>query len=177
MTAIVRWAGQAVIYAGMALWLGHFANRPIYTHLAPDLAMIKLSVIHSAQRKGECRRRTREELQALAPNMRTPFDCPQERLPTRIEVLLDGKTIYRNTLQPVGLFHGSQTRAYERLPVEAGPHDLLVRMVDSNRSEGYDYEKQAEIDLSPGENFVIDFRAETGGFRFEDRPAANSWNG
>lgn len=172
MTAIAKWAGQAVIYAGMALWLGHFANRPVYTHLAPDLAMIKLSVIHSAQRKGECRRRTREELEALAPNMRTPFDCPRERLPIHIEVMLDGKTIYRRTLQPAGLFHGSQTRAYERLPVQAGRHDLVVRMIDSDRTEGYDYEKQAEITLSPGENFVIDFRAEMGGFQFEDRPAA-----
>lgn len=170
MIAIARWGGQAVIYAGMALWLGYFANRPVYTHLSPDLAMIKLSVIHSAQRKGECRRRTREELQALAPNMRTPLDCPRERLPIHIEVLLDGETIYRRTLQPAGLFHGSQTRAYERLPVEAGRHELVVRMIDSDRAEGYDYQKQDEITLSPGENFVIDFRAETGGFRFEDRP-------
>lgn len=166
MIAIVRWAAQAVIYAGMALWLGYFANQPVYTHLAPDLALIKLSVIHSAQRKGECRRRTREELEALAPNMRTPFDCPRERLPIHIEVLLDGSKIYDRTLQPAGLFHGSQTRAYERLPAAAGEHHLLVRMVDSDRTEGYDYEKERTVTLRPGENFVIDFRAEMGGFLF-----------
>lgn len=174
MMVIVKWLGQVVVYAGMALWLGYFADRPVYTHLDPDLAMIKLSVTHSAQRKGECRRRTREELEALAPNMRTPFDCPRERLPIHIEVLLDGKSIYDRVLQPAGLFRGSQTRAYERLPVAAGTYDLVVRMVDSDRTEGYDYEKQDAVTLSSGENFVIDFRAETGGFLFEDRQAAAS---
>lgn len=177
MMATMKWIGQAVVYGGMALWLGYFANQPVYTHLAPDLALIKLSVIHSAQRKGECRRRTREELEALAPNMRTPFDCPRERLPIHIEVLLDGETIYDRTLQPAGLFRGSQTRAYERLPAAAGPHSLVVRMVDSNRTEGYDYERQGNITLTPGENFVIDFRAEMGGFQFEDHTPAGQPNG
>jgi len=43
MAMIIRWIGQAIIYAGMALWLGHFANRPVYTHLPPDQALIKLA--------------------------------------------------------------------------------------------------------------------------------------
>lgn len=169
MTMMFKGIGQAIVYAGMALWLGYFANQPVYTHLAPDLALIKVSVIHSAQRKGECHRRTREELEALAPNMRAPFDCPRERLPIDIEVLLDGELIYDRTVQPAGLFHGSQTRIYERLPAAAGNHRLEVRMVDSARTDGYDYQKSADIVLVPGENFVVDFRAETGGFRFEGR--------
>ncbi len=165
----LRYATQALIYAGMALWLGYFANLPVYTHLPPDQALIKLSVIHSANRKAECRRRSQEELQALAPNMRTPFDCPRERLPIEIEVLLDGDPVYARTVQPAGLFRGSQSRIYERIPAAAGSHRLEVRMVDSNRTDGYDYQRSADIVLAPGENFVIDFRAETGGFRFEGR--------
>jgi hypothetical protein len=55
MAEMLRWIGQAAVYAGMALWLGYFANRPVYTHLPPDQALIKLSVVHGAQRRGECR--------------------------------------------------------------------------------------------------------------------------
>jgi hypothetical protein len=166
MTELFRWGGQAVIYAGMALWLGYFANMPVYTHLDPALAVIKLSVVHSAQRKNECRKRTEEELEAMNPNMRKPYDCPRERLPIRLELLLDGTVVYGETLQPAGLSRGSQTRAYKRLATTAGQHELVVRMVDSARTEGYDYSRAAQVKLVPGENFVIDFRAETGGFRF-----------
>ena len=100
MTRLFKWAGQAVIYGGIALWLGYFANMPVYTHLDPELALIKLSVIHSAQRKGECRKRTQEELEALNPNMRKPYDCPRERLPIHLELLLNGELIYDEILQP-----------------------------------------------------------------------------
>lgn len=166
MIGLLKWGGQALIYAGMALWLGYFANMPVYTHLDPELALIKLSVIHSAQRKGECRRRTKEELEALNPNMRKPFDCPRERLPIHIELLLDGEVIYDEILQAAGLSKGSQARAYKRLPAPPGEHELLVRMVDSDRTEGYDYIKAARINLSSGVIFVVDFRAESGGFMF-----------
>jgi len=164
MIGLLRWGGQAVIYAGMALWLGYFANMPVYTHLDPELALIKLSVIHSAQRKGECRKRTQEELDAMNPNMRKPYDCPRERLPIHIELLLDGELVYDEVLQAAGLSKGSQTRAYQRIPAASGEHDLVVRMVDSARTEGYDYMKAAKIRLSAGVIFVVDFRAEFGGF-------------
>lgn len=164
MIGLLRWGGQAVIYVGMALWLGYFANMPVYTHLDPELALIKLSVIHSAKRKSECRKRTQEELDAMNPNMRKPYDCPRERLPIHIELLLDGELIYDEVLQAAGLSKGSQTRAYQRIPAASGEHDLVVRMVDSARTEGYDYMKAAKIRLSAGVIFVVDFRAEFGGF-------------
>lgn len=164
MMRLLKWGGQAIVYTGMALWLGYFANSPAYTHLDPKLALIKLSVIHSAQRRGECRKRTQQELEALNPNMRKPYDCPRERLPIHIELLLDGELVYDEILQPAGLSKGSQTRAYQRLPATPGEHRLIVRMVDSARTEGYDYLSAAKIRLAAGEIFVVDFRAETGGF-------------
>ncbi len=167
MAGVLRWLGQLIIYAGMALWLGYFANRPVYTHLPPDQALIKLSVVHGAQRKGECRRRTQEELEAMNPNMRTPLDCPRERLPIRIQILLDDAVLYDESATASGLARGGTTRAYQRFAVDVGRHQLVARMVDSARSEGYDFTRAATIELSPGENFVIDFRAEAGGFLFE----------
>jgi len=167
MMEVFRWVGQAVIYAGMALWLGYFANRPVYTHLPPEKALIKMSIVHGAQRKGKCRKRTKEELEAMNPNMRTPFDCPRERLPIHIQIMLDGKILYDQSVTAAGLVHGGSTRAYERFPVASGRHKLVARMVDSARTDGYDFERAATIDLAPRENFVIDFRTEAGGFLFE----------
>lgn len=172
MTGIVKWVGQLIVYAGMALWLGHFANRPVYTHVPPNKALIKLSVVHGAQRKGKCRKRTQEELQSMNPNMRTPLDCPRERLPIRIEIVLDGELLYDEAASAAGLAHGGTTRVYERFAVPSGPHKLIARMVDSARTEGYDFERAATIELAPRENFVIDFRAEAGGFLFDGKSVA-----
>jgi len=169
MAGIIRWVGQAIVYAGMALWLGHFANRPVYTHLPPEQALIKLSVVHGAQRKGKCRKRTKEELEAMNPNMRTPLDCPRERLPITIQLLLDGDVLFDQSVTAAGLVHGGTTRVYRRFAVASGGHQLVARMVDSARTEGYDFERAATIELSPGENFVIDFRAEAGGFLFDGK--------
>ena len=164
MIGLLKWGGQAVVYVGMALWLGYFANMPVYTHHDPGLALIKLSVLHSAQRKSECRKRTKEELEAMNPNMRKPYDCPRERLPIHLELLLDGNKVYDEILQPAGLWKGSQTRAYKRLEASPGEHELLVRMVDSDRREGYDYQAAARVRLDAGRIFVVDFRADSGGF-------------
>jgi hypothetical protein len=170
----MRWIGQAIVYAGMAVWLGYFANMPVYVHLPPDKALIKLSVIHGGEHKGGCRERTAGELAELPPNMRNPLDCPRERLPVHIEILLDGTTIYSETLAPAGLARGGQSRAYERFTTDPGEHLLVARLIDSARAEGYDFERSARIALEPGENFVIDFRPELGGFLFRGRSVANT---
>lgn len=174
MVRIMQWAGQAVIYAGMALWLGYFANSPVYVHLPPDQALIKLSIIHGGDRKDGCRKRTADELAELAPNMRAPLICSRERLPVRIEILLDGEILYRDALTPAGLSRGGQSRAYQRFPVDSGEHELIARLVDSAREQGYDYERAERVVLEPGENFVIDFQPETGGFLFMGRTATAS---
>ena len=43
---------------------------------------------------------------------------------------------------------------------------MRVRLRDSRREEGYDHEMAEDIELLPGQHLVIDFRADTGGFRF-----------
>lgn len=169
MTRVMQWVGQAIVYTGMAVWLGYFANLPVYVHLPPDKALIKLSVIHGGDRKGGCRERTAEELAELPPNMRNPLDCPRERLPVRIEILLDGDLVYSETLTPTGLARGGQSRAYQRFTMDPGEHFLVARLIDSARTQGYDFERSARIVLEPGENFVIDFRPELGGFLFRGR--------
>ena len=54
MIGLLKWGGQAVVYVGMALWLGYFANMPVYTHHDPGLALIKLSVLAPVMRETPC---------------------------------------------------------------------------------------------------------------------------
>ena len=166
MTRPFQLLGQAIAYALFAGVIGYFATSPAYTHLDPGHALIKLSFSHAGQHKGECRQRTPEEIANLPPNMRRPMDCPRERVPLQVELMLDGELLYRGELPPSGLAGDGAAMAYRKFPVAAGKHHLMARLRDSDRSTGYDYEKAEDITLHPRQNFVIDFRPALGGFLF-----------
>lgn len=166
MAKLLRYAGQTLAYALFVGVIGYFATRPAYTHLDPDMAVIKLSFSHAGAHREECRRLSQEELNALPPNMRRPTDCPRARVALLVELELDGAQIYRKTLPPSGLAGDGASTAYKKFPVTAGRHRLVARLRDSRRSEGYDYQKTADITLKPQQNLVIDFRPELGGFLF-----------
>jgi hypothetical protein len=164
MVKPLRLFGQVVVYGAIALLFGIFSDSPSYTHLPPDQAQLKLSFAHSAAPREACRKLTREELKDVAANMRRTEVCPRERLPVLVELLVDGVTLYRESLPPTGLFGDGPSLVYERFVIAPGRHRLVVRLRDSARTEGFDYRRTAEIDLGPRQSLAIDFRAETGGF-------------
>ena len=165
MAKPLGYLGQGMIYLLLALGIGYFSDRPAYTHFPPDMALIKLSFAHGAQ-KEECRRRTPEELAKLPPNMRRPMACSRERLPVTVELLLDGAPLYQAVLPPTGLAGDGPSRAYQRFPVPPGRHELTTRRGVSDRTVGFDSERTAVVELAPAESRAIDFRAEMCGFVF-----------
>ncbi|MBT5414797.1 MAG: hypothetical protein HOH66_07665 [Rhodospirillaceae bacterium] len=167
MTRIARYLGQIAVYALFAAVIGYFSNSPAYTHLPADRALIKLSFSHGGAPISECRRLSAEEIAALPPNMRRPLDCPRERVPVVVELTIDGDVLYSASLPPAGLSGDGQSRVYTQFVVPPGPHRVRVRLRDTARTEGFDYEAVRELELRPLQNFVIDFRAERGGFIFE----------
>jgi hypothetical protein len=159
--------GQFAVYALFALLIGFFSTNPAYTYVDPGMAVIKLSFNHAGARKGECRQLSAEELAALAPNMRLPMDCPRERVPLHIELQLDGALLYQSFVPPSGLARDGPATVYERFVVKPGQHEITAYLRDSRRSEGFDYEARAQVELLPQQNFTVDFRADTGGFIFK----------
>jgi hypothetical protein len=158
--------GQLVVYVLVALALGYFSDRPAYRHYPADRAQLTLSFTHVGQHVGACRKLTREEIAETAANMRRAVVCPRERLPLLVELALSGEVIYRDTLPPTGLSSDGAAQAYQRFSVAPGSYHIEARLRDSGRSEGFDYSAGRQVDLSAGENYVIDFRSEMGGFIF-----------
>jgi hypothetical protein len=165
MAKPLGYIGQGAVYLLLALGIGYFSDRPAHTHFPPNLALIKLSFAHGAQ-KEDCRRRTDEELAKLPPNMRRPMVCARERLPITVELLLDGEPLYQAVLPPTGLAGDGPSRAYQRFAVAPGRHELSARLRDTDRAEGFDFERTAVVELAPAQSLAIDFRAEMGGFVF-----------
>lgn len=164
---LCQFLGQAVIYAGFAVFLGIFANSPPYARVPDGSALIKLSFAHGAKAKGECRRLSQEELAELAANMRRAEVCPRERLPVYIHMLIDGEVVVDRLLPPTGLHSDGPSRIYERIIVPSGTHDIQVSLRDTVRDEGYDYQESHSIDLAPGQSLAIDFHAGEEGFMFQ----------
>lgn len=158
--------GQAAAYILFVAFLGVFSVAPSYTYLEADLAVIKLSFSHAGDRVGPCRRLSPEEIAALPANMRRSEDCPRGRLPLLVELEIDGEIATRRLLPPIGLQGDGASSVFQRFQVAAGKHRIVARLRDSARSEGFDYEREIEVELAPGQNFVVDFRAESGGFIF-----------
>ena len=157
------WVGQAVLYGLFALFIGVFSHWPPYQHLAPDQALVKLSLVHTGKPVGECRQRTPEELAKLPPNMRKALDCPRERSPVTVELDIDGAPAVRTTAAPSGLSRDGASAIYHRLPVAAGERSIEVRLRDDVRTQGFTHSLQQRVTLAPAQVLVIDFDVEKGG--------------
>jgi len=157
--------GQVILYGAFAAFIGYFATNPRYQHIAPERALIKLSLAHFGDR--ECRKRTPEELEKLPRNMRNPLDCPRERSDILLHLDVDGAPLYHGTLQPTGIAKDGISTVYRRFELPAGKHQVAVKMSDNVRVEGFKFVKEAEVELKPAQVLVIDFNPDKGGLFFQ----------
>jgi len=165
MKQALRIAAQLALYVPLMILIGYFSTAPRFSALPEGDALVRLSFIHAAERKEECRERSKEELAKMPPNMRAPLDCPRERAPLLVELEIDGQTVLRREVEPSGLKRDGNATVYHRLPVPAGKHRIVVRLRD--RAEGdFNYSKEQTVELAPGRALLIDFVASKGGFVF-----------
>ncbi len=166
MARMVRGSLQVLAYAAFATALGFFSERPAYTYLQPDRAVIKLSVDQYGRHVGKCRRRTPAELAALPEYDRVPVVCPRRRYPVRVALRLDGRLLYDRTRAPAGLHHDGLSYIYARFVVPAGRHRLQVSLWDDGPRAAPARARAMEITLRPAQVFVIEFSSRHGVFVF-----------
>ena len=148
---------QASVYGVFIVILGVFSNSPQYHRLDPDQAVVRLAFSHFGRPIRDCHRLTQDELNTLAPNMRTLEDCPRQRLPIHVELLLNQQLVYSQSIVATGIWKDGEASVYERFPVLSGPHELTIRMRDSTRDIGFDYQLNQRIEIKKLQNLVIGF--------------------
>ncbi|TNF19885.1 MAG: hypothetical protein EP318_13015 [Rhodobacteraceae bacterium] len=152
--------GAVTLVLGLGVaWL---SASPAWRNAPENMALLRLSFTHSGDRSASCRDRTAEELAKLPRNMRQTQVCDRRRPPIHVELEVDGALIYSAESAPSGIAGSGPSRLYERLLLPAGVHELTVRMRDNPASEAFDYEATREVELHPGQSFVIDFRKDSG---------------
>lgn len=166
MMRLLRLAGQFVIIAALFAGVAWLSDRPVYRQIPENSGIMMLTFVHGADRKGECRRLTPEEIAKLPPNMRRVLDCPRVRRSLYVELDIDGRRIYAADLPPTGIAGDGPSRVYQRFVMPAGKYDVAVRMRDTARADGFDHERRGTVDFAPSQMFVIDYRPESGEFIF-----------
>lgn len=159
--------GRIFAFTVFAIGLGYFSTSPSYTYHDPTKALLMVSFSHASERKEDCRKFTQEELNELAPNMRRPLDCPRERVPIHVEVVMDSKVLLSKSYNPTGLAKDGAVSVYESIPIAPGQHHVVAKLRDSRREHGFDYQAETSIELEQKELFVIDFRKDLNGFYFQ----------
>ena len=157
---------QVLLYAAFAVFIGYLSVAPRYRYADPELASIKLSLSHAANRIEDCVRLTPDQINARARRGELLDECARERLPLSVEIEMDGEIVLTLTAAPSGLWNDGPASVYERFDVAAGKPTITSRLRDSDRIAGWDYEHTESVELSPGRYFTIRFRAETGGFAY-----------
>ena len=164
MLKVLRYPLQALNYALFMLLVWYFSAAPPYTQLKPDQAVITVAFSHAGKQIEECRQLSQEELARLPPNMRAPLDCPRERSPVTVELLLDGELLIEEVATAPGLYNDLGIDVYRSAKVLVGEHTLAVQMNDNMRVEGATYTHEETVNLEPAQLLVIDFNSETGSF-------------
>jgi hypothetical protein len=163
--AALRLLAQLLLYLPLMALLGYFSTMPRFEVIAPDQALVRISLIHAAERKEACRERSAEELAKLPPNMRAALDCPRERAPLTVELEIDGRVVLSRTVPPAGFRRDGAASLYYRLPIAAGRHRIVARLRD-RAGAPFNYRREETLELPPGGALLIDFAAAKGGFDF-----------
>ena len=169
----LQWLGQALTFLVFAIAIGYFSSAPSYRVNQPGTAEVRLSFTHPPQRKEKCHKRSREELLKLAPNMRAPMSCSRERWPLVVDLSIDGVQVFHGVSIPAGQARDGHSSFYEKFPVSAGPHRVIVRIRDEGGEtrEEYDYTGQTPVDLKAAGILVIGFSNADGQITFSQGQA------
>ena len=158
----LRYPLQAVNYLVFMMLVWYFSIAPRVYPLAENEAVVTMAFGHAGELKQPCRQLTAEELSALPPNMRKPLDCPRERSPVRVEMLMDNQPLFEHTAHPPGLYDDGSVDVYLSAKVQAGQHYFVVKINDNVRVDGYTDTAEQEVTVEPGQRLLVSYSAKDG---------------
>lgn len=125
MKRAARRLGAVLLAVAITLAVAGLSRAP-YRISGEDEALLRLSWRMRAERAGECRRPTEEELEALPPHMRNPDACVGPVRPFRLHVRLDGRTVLDERIRPAGARGDRPVYVFRQVPLEPGEHRVRI---------------------------------------------------
>lgn len=128
---------------------------------AADEAVLRFSWRAIGVRVEQCRRRTEEELAALAEHMRTPEVCIGRNADYELRVLVDGTEAVRDTVLPAGARRDRPVYVFQDLALAPGRYHVAVdfaALVPAGFDPGddrIDLSWEGDVTLEPGRISLI----------------------
>lgn len=160
----LQYLAQAALYALFFIPIAYFTQAPVYRHLPEDTAVLKVAIRHAGKIVGECTALTGSEYDQLPANMKRLEICPRERSPLRLELPLDGNTLYSEKIPASGLHNDGVSSMYQRFTVPAGTHQLTLLMNDDVAVPENTWTLEQSVELAPAQVLVATFKE---GFRLQ----------
>lgn len=149
---------QSLFYALFFVPLVVITQQPVVTLLEPGLAEFKLAIRHAGKVIGECVPISAGNYTNLPANMKRPEICPRERSPLEIELIMDGKVLYRGSVSASGVHSDGIASMYKRFSVSEGSHHLQLMMNDDVATEGPTWQLARDIELRSAQVLVATFK-------------------
>lgn len=157
---------QAFYYTLFMGTIWYLSTDPVYRPLEDGQAVVTVAFGHAGNIVQPCRERSQEEMAKMPPNMRVAMDCPRERSPIRVEVLLDDHVALKETFEPPGLYRDLGVEVFYTTKVPVGKHRVIARMNDDVNVEGFTHVDEAEINLTQGKILVVEYKPDQKKFVF-----------
>ncbi|MBI5181958.1 MAG: hydrogenase iron-sulfur subunit [Nitrospirae bacterium] len=140
-------------------------TKPTYSMYSKEGSLIKFTFKRPGKFATEGKELTKKDTETKLKHMQKTqsqfqemrMEYGRERLPTYVEIELDGRNILSKTFYPTGLKRDGSTFAYEEMPAAPGTHDIKIRMRDSKEDGPFEYNFERKIDLTAGKVAIIDF--------------------
>lgn len=153
-----RYLGQALMYALFFLPLVYLTHQPQHRHVAEGMAVLKVAVRHAGAIIGECTPIAGAGTASRGSNLQQVEICPRERSPLEIQVLLNGETLYQDTVAGSGLHSDGVASMYQRFVVPSGKHHLELLLNDDVVAQGNTWRLEQDIELQPAQVMVATFK-------------------
>ncbi len=108
----------------------------------------------------------KSQQEELLPHMRgAASGGKRERMPVRMQVLVDGETKLEKSYRAGGLFRDGESVAMERLALLPGKYRVEVRIADGTNANTWRFTQDRTVEFTGGRRKVVFFESE-GGFRW-----------
>ena len=105
---------------------------------------------------------TKEELAGRLPHMRAQVNVTRERVPVRLRVQVDGRTVHDRAYQAKGLSRDGPSIAVARLPVAGGTHQVRIDLADTANPDQWTQQWSDQVTFEEDRVRVVLFETKAG---------------
>lgn len=154
MTKLAQIGIQLLFWALLGALVFAFADGPAYGPLSADHGRLTLAIAHLSERIEPCRQLSEAERMALPPTRRVTEVCERARMPVKVELVVNERTLLAREFEPSGFHDDGRIFLVERWPLPAGNYraelTLSGRTAETSRHEVF------EFSLPSRANAVVD---------------------